>query len=999
MMKIAAVAAALFCATAYASVTTQEIDGGGTALIVSGTAYTQEEADALNNNAVTELWKTGDTTLVSEGIGSFTGIIRVKGGIFRISAAGGLGTTAGATYVESGATLEHTNAAKLAEPMFLEGTGADGLLGAYHCAATASGGGLSGKTTLTGDALFNGQHEWYLYSSELDMGGHTLTITNATKQCVFQPGAITDPGHLVVTKGALWIHNGAKMTAGPEHTITVTNAATLSLYGYKTLGANWKIRYVSTSTGNGFYISSTSSANPSHWYGPIEIPSGYTMYASLAAGASDYGWNEFWGPITGDGNFQLSNGNVYEGVRLYGTNTYTGVTSAPDSGQMWFMQRKALPTTDPAKFTVPAKTARMILPLRASDAEDGFLGWTLPEITAIYAIFDAETAEKQPFWVNVGAGETLADPYVYDRTQHPYNRRQFLGGGTVRLTGDFVGRPQMRLAADANDGTLVVIDGAGEGRHNEYGQINFYDGRFLLKDVNHWFTSAKDSLAAFNVNVESTSPKSRVTFGPGTSMGQTVNRKTEAFNLVYEAGTAGTLEFLEGSAFTNRLAAAKSEGQSAAIYQRGGTVYLTNGGGNDGYLGNGGYCFYEKSGGTLAIRAWTRLGASRSGAGLFHGKGDWTFEDASFAVSAGGTGVLYQTSGTFSVDGSTSGALAICNANYASSWGGNGNVTVRGADACISMKNDAFYMSDCSKSQSFVNMMDGGTLRMAQLKKQGLKTYRTGNDITEAYAYVNFNGGVLKSNGKNKNLFGADEHAPDRVTVFAGGAILDSDTYTVTNNIALQAPTGKGIASIALPEGFDATGYMGPPVVGIVGDGTGATAVCEFDSENQRVTGITVTSPGWNYTTATVTLALGGKTNVTACAVTLADNATTGGLTKRGSGTVVLSEANTYGGATRIEAGTLEIANASALPAGSEVVLAGGTLAVGAGVTGPDELTVDLAGYGEEGGAHSWALMTWADGAPASAPVVQGLPSGWMTQCAGGALVLRRIHGTAVSVR
>ena len=113
MKAMKMVAAGTLCALAaqgaFASIVTQPLDGGGTALVVSGTAFTQEETDALNNNTVTELWKTGTGTLVSSGIGSFTGIIRMKGGILQVAAQDGLGTTAGATYVESGATLEQTS--------------------------------------------------------------------------------------------------------------------------------------------------------------------------------------------------------------------------------------------------------------------------------------------------------------------------------------------------------------------------------------------------------------------------------------------------------------------------------------------------------------------------------------------------------------------------------------------------------------------------------------------------------------------------------------------------------------------------------------------------------------------------------------------------------------------------------------------------------------------------------------------------------------------------
>ena len=1007
MKKILIAVAATFCAAAYASITTQPIDGGGTALVVTGTAYTQEEVDALNNNDVTELWKTGSATLVSEGIGSFTGIIRVKGGIMQVAAQAGLGTTDGATYVESGATLEQTSVSpSLAEPMFLEGNGVGGM-GAYYASdnTKSKSPGLSGApVTLTGDALLVGRQQWYLKPSDFDMGGHLLTLSNINHQCVFNPSKITNAGHILVVQGTIWLNNGADMTAGPEHILTLTNSVSISLYGYKTQGANWTIRYCSTGvSGNGFYISATSTANPSRWYGPVEIPSGYSLYANLASSSSDYAGQQFWGPLFGEGGIKVASGNALESVKLYGTNTYTGQTSIPGNGNLWFMHRKAMPSVNPAKYDVSG-TGKMYLPLREDGSAETFVGWTSADMKEFYEGFGAITSSEgaHPFLARIEAGETFTYPYDFNAALHSYYCQQrYVGGGTVKITGDCIGRPRLRLAADADDGTTIEIDGSGEGRHNEYGRIDFYDGRFLLKNMD-WFTSTNETTGTFlpvNVCTHGTSPKSRVTFGPGAVMRQIVRRATETFSHIYDFGTCGVLEFLDGCVFTNRLVAASGKDQSAAIYHRGGEVYLTNGGGNDGYLGYSGYCFYEKTGGTLAIRGWTRLGRGAAGAGIFHGKGDWKMDETSLAFGAGGTGVLYQTSGKLSALGNGGGALSICNANYAAASGGQGVITVKGADACVYVKNDMFYMADCSKSKSFVNIMDGGTMQMAQLRKQGLKTFRTGNDITEAYAYVNFNGGVLKSTGKNANLFGADAQAPDRVTVFSGGAILDSDTYTVTNNIALQAPTGKGIVSIALPEGFDETGYVGPPVVTIVGDGTGATAVCEFDSTNQTVTGITVTSPGWNYTTATVTLSRGGKTAVTACTATLADNATTGGLTKRGTGTIVLSEANTYGGATRIEAGTLVAANAAALPSGSEIVLAGGTLAVGSGVSAPGELTVDPSGYGTaEGRPGRWTLMTVEDGT-LSEPVVHGLPSGWMTQCAGNALVLRRVRGTMVSVR
>ena len=1001
---IAAAIALLGVQEGAAALVTQPLAGGGTALLVSGTAFEPEEVAALNNNEVEELWKTGPSTLVSSGIGSFTGIIRVKGGILQVAAQDGLGTTAGATYVESGATLEQTsNNLQFTEPMFLEGTGVDAK-GAYFASEDTAkkSPGLKGPVTLTGDTLLVGQRQWYFQPTAFDMGGHTLTLSNVYHQCVFKTPQITDAGHIVCTYGTIWLNNGCVLKNGAEHTLTLTNNSTMSLYGYKTLNkADWKLIYSTKNAGNAIYISSTSSGAPSHWYGPVEILEGYTLRASLSSGVTDFGWQEFWGPISGKGDFHITNGNVLEGVRLYGTNTYEGTTSMPNSGQLWFMHRKALPSTNPAKYILSSNTGKMYLPLREDGSSETFLGWTAADLKDVYTGFNGRGGTAHPLLAYIATNKTFTYSCDFDATTDGYNVRQrYCGGGKVKLTGDFIGRPLLRLETDVDDGTLLEIDGSGAGRRNEYGQICFYDGRFLLKDMNHWFTSETDTLDKFNVYVGGSSPKTRVTFGAGTSMGQTIRRTTETFSLAYDLGTYGTVEFLDGCAFTNKLIVGYNQSQAGAVYQRGGDVYLTNGGANDGVCGDIGYGFYEKTGGTLAIRAWTRFGKQRAGVGILHMSSDWTIEEDAFAVSAGGTGALYQTSGTLSAIGSGGGALSICNANYGTAWGGHGNITVRGSNACVYVKKDVFYMSDCSISKSFVNMMDGGTMHMAQLRKQGALTYRTNRDISNAVAYVNFNGGVLKSTGVNKNLFGAGTNAPDRVTVFAGGAIIDSDTYTVTNNISLQAPTGKGIASIALPAEFDATGYIGPPAVTIEGDGVGATALCEYDSTNQVVTGITVTSPGWDYTTATVTLSRGGKTGTVACTATLADNATTGGFTKRGSGTLVLSEANTYGGKTRIEEGVLRTAAAGAIPSESEIEFAGGTLSVGAGMSVPEELTVDLSAYSvEEGKPGRWTLMTVDDGAAFALPVVHGLESGWMAAKSGNALLLKRIKGFAISVR
>ena len=100
------------------------------------------------------------------------------------------------------------------------------------------------------------------------------------------------------------------------------------------------------------------------------------------------------------------------------------------------------------------------------------------------------------------------------------------------------------------------------------------------------------------------------------------------------------------------------------------------------------------------------------------------------------------------------------------------------------------------------------------------------------------------------------------------------------------------------------------------------------------------------------------------------------------------------------EAGTLAAAVAGSIPSGSEIEFAGGTLSVGAGVSVPEDLAVDLSAYSvEEGKTGRWTLMTAEGGMLSTTPVVQGLESGWIAEAKGNTLQLRRIRGVLFSIR
>ena len=339
----------------------------------------------------------------------------------------------------------------------------------------------------------------------------------------------------------------------------------------------------------------------------------------------------------------------------------------------------------------------------------------------------------------------------------------------------------------------------------------------------------------------------------------------------------------------------------------GGAGNGANGGGN-GVL--------EVRSGTFTTNAWltvNRTGGSANAA-------------SSMVLLSGGTLVPTNVAGQFQVNSNNAAAVL-----YGLIDVGTGGRILGGNTGNINLNQVAN-----AGNQGILTVHDGGSVQTTRI----FAGNATGN------ATVNLNGGTLRASA-SANLLDTNL---DSVVIYSGGATIDSNGFnTSTGANPLLAPAGLGLPA-AIPVATPGAGYLGRPVVKITdATGTGASAVASFDENTGLLTGITVTSPGSNYTAPVITLVGGCATTAatTGAVVLIANAGPGGGLTKTGTGTLTLgSAASSYTGPTTISAGTLaigSIGNAgvnSTLGASSilatSLVFDGGTLQYTGGSGGTD---------------------------------------------------------------
>ena len=282
-----------------------------------------------------------------------------------------------------------------------------------------------------------------------------------------------------------------------------------------------------------------------------------------------------------------------------------------------------------------------------------------------------------------------------------------------------------------------------------------------------------------------------------------------------------------------------------------------------------------------------------------------------------------------------------------------------------------------------ISVRDGAVLAMDRLR---VYTPTNAAHLAKTSNGLYFDGGVLKPtygwgfSGIGPTEANAGTRIPQHVTVGPGGVVVDtSECYSSGDRttralsqmvLPFDAPTGKGLASITLPTIPSSAVYMGPVPLFIEGAGHGAVAYADYDFDAKTFTPV-ILAPGCDYDETTKVYfpaanCLDGASGRLECTYTLADNATTGGLTKRGDMCLALYRPNTYGGPTVVEEGLMTLTAQNLLPTTTRL-----TVNKGATLQLVGETVAGLAGQGTvKGGSVTCtgdlvlnAAETFAEGA------------------------------------
>lgn len=586
---------------------------------------------------------------------------------------------------------------------------------------------------------------------------------------------------------------------------------------------------------------------------------------------------------------------------------------------------------------------------------------------------------------SLGSGNVTLDAgavLVLNRSDAVSLTQTISGGGTLNIAG---AGTVTNTGSLTHTGRINVADGASftnEAAINGPGAI-VSDGDLTLKGSSQTTLNGFMSVGTVNGGQLALQDTAALTVNGGGD-----------FN-IGDVGT-GNSSFLMsgGSASVGTIWLGKFNNTSGVLVQSGGG-FIERAGGGDNRLGGGdaaasnGFGAWRVNGGTVETNGNFQIGAYGTGIMTVDG-GAVNFATAWPVVGR------FQNAGVRSY-----GLLDVISGSVAQSSVGNrliigesgyGTLNVRGSGLVDLTGGLVIGHDNGGPGDGTVNLLAGGIIATPLVTQFNFAT---------GLGTLNFNGGILRAKADNPNFI----TDIDRSFVHAGGAVFDTNGFSVATFQLLENPSGDGVATIPVVNG--GSGYLAAPFIEITGGGgSGATAVANLTGD--VVTSITVTNPGIDYTSApTIVIRGGGAGSGLAVGTpTLATNSG-GGVTKTGAGTLSLSGFNNYSGPTLVQQGTLLVGDSSAavgtVTVNSGAVLGGtfgnlgGTLVVNGSVDpGDGAITGELvAGAGATFNAGSQLVINIDE---SQTPVNDKLTVTGNVTIAAGATVAASIVGSATQL-
>ena len=395
--------------------------GAGPVINNASIVLLRPDAENFNFNAnisgTGSITKQGLNTATISGVSTFTGPVVVSSGILRIGSTSALGSTAGGTTVQPGATLDVGDLFLPAgEVVTISGDGA-GLtpLGALINSGPAgvASTGLH-DLALAGNASIGGSKRFDVRDGTLAGGGFTLTKIGSNTIFLANLGE-THLGNIVLNQGRISVEGSTTFGDQPG-VVQVTSTGELGFENStvpqtKTVQIDGGKVVFNTGTANeiaGNFTLGTTATNT------IQGPLSATAVAALTVS----------GPISGSGSLTKTQLGT---LTLSGANTYTGGTTI-SGGAVHFVNPAAVPATG----TIAVGDTGSVGFGFAFD--QAFLtSRVAPTVNSITISLGVDNANNFDFTNYSGASLGAYTAATYSGTLKPYSTAS---GGSYRLGGD-----------------------------------------------------------------------------------------------------------------------------------------------------------------------------------------------------------------------------------------------------------------------------------------------------------------------------------------------------------------------------------------------------------------------------------------------------------------------------------------------------------------------------------------------------------------------------------